>query len=254
MNGRAIEILVVPYDVERGDTPMARGPRGLLEHGFPDRLREAGWEVQAVEIAAPSRLTEARDGRRDRRPDRPGGGAGRLARAPPAGPLRRLSGQPGGGGRPAAARARRRRALDRRPRRRQHAGDLAERLLGRHGAGGALRPQPAGDPRGGRPDSPRPRPRDPSRRAGPSIPWSPATSIASGSSASRRTGSPRRRPASGSGAVWRTVRSICTWTWTGSIRGTRRPWATPSRTARASRIFWAAAPRSLRPPRSPSPR
>ena len=55
MNGRAIEILVVPYDVERGDTPMARGPRGLLEHGFHDRLREAGWaEIQITEIAAPA--------------------------------------------------------------------------------------------------------------------------------------------------------------------------------------------------------
>jgi arginase len=55
MNGRAIEILVVPYDVERGDTPMARGPRGLLEHGFPGRLREAGWEeIHRTEIAAPA--------------------------------------------------------------------------------------------------------------------------------------------------------------------------------------------------------
>jgi arginase len=53
MNGRAIEILVVPYDVERGDTPMARGPRGLLEHGFSGRLREAGWEeIHSTEIVA----------------------------------------------------------------------------------------------------------------------------------------------------------------------------------------------------------
>lgn len=55
MNGRAIEILVVPYDVERGETPMARGPRGLLEHGFPGRLREAGWgEVHVAGIAVPA--------------------------------------------------------------------------------------------------------------------------------------------------------------------------------------------------------
>jgi arginase len=55
MNGRAIEILVVPYDVERRDTPTARGPHGLLEHGFGDRLREAGWEeVRITEIAAPA--------------------------------------------------------------------------------------------------------------------------------------------------------------------------------------------------------
>ena len=51
MNGRAVEILVVSYDVERDDTPMARGPRGLLKNGFPDRLREAGWEVRITEIA-----------------------------------------------------------------------------------------------------------------------------------------------------------------------------------------------------------
>jgi arginase len=51
MNGRAIEILVVPYDVERRDTPMARGPRGLLEHGFVAQLQEAGWEeIQIDEI------------------------------------------------------------------------------------------------------------------------------------------------------------------------------------------------------------
>jgi arginase len=55
MNGRAIEILVVPYDVERRDTPMARGPHGLLEHGFPNRLRAAGWEeIRIAEIAAPA--------------------------------------------------------------------------------------------------------------------------------------------------------------------------------------------------------
>src|SRR4051812_39152701 len=54
MNGGAIEILVVPYDVEREDTPMARGPRGLLERGFADRLGEGGWEVGVAEIAAPA--------------------------------------------------------------------------------------------------------------------------------------------------------------------------------------------------------
>src|ERR1700709_1491132 len=54
MSGESIEILVVPYDVERRDTPTARGARGLLEHGFADRLREAGWEVGTTEIAAPA--------------------------------------------------------------------------------------------------------------------------------------------------------------------------------------------------------
>jgi arginase len=53
MSGESLEIVVVPYDVERRDAPMARGARGLLEHGFADRLREAGWEVGTVEIAAP---------------------------------------------------------------------------------------------------------------------------------------------------------------------------------------------------------
>jgi arginase len=48
-----LEILVVPYDVERRDTPTARGPRGLLEHGFAGRLREMGWAVGVTEVAAP---------------------------------------------------------------------------------------------------------------------------------------------------------------------------------------------------------
>lgn len=50
---REVEILVVPYDVERRDTAPARGPFGLLEHGFPDRLREMGWAVARTEIQAP---------------------------------------------------------------------------------------------------------------------------------------------------------------------------------------------------------
>jgi arginase len=53
MNGKAIEIIVSPYDVERRDTPMARGPHGLLEHGLPGRLREAGWEIHLTEVRAP---------------------------------------------------------------------------------------------------------------------------------------------------------------------------------------------------------
>jgi arginase len=54
MSGKTIEILLVPYDVERPDTPMARGARGLLERGLPERLREAGREVRVTEIAAPA--------------------------------------------------------------------------------------------------------------------------------------------------------------------------------------------------------
>lgn len=54
MSGESLEILVVPYDVERRDTPTARGTRGLLEHGFADRLRDSGWTVGTAEIAAPA--------------------------------------------------------------------------------------------------------------------------------------------------------------------------------------------------------
>jgi arginase len=53
MSGKTIEILLAPFDVERPDTPMARGARGLLERGLPERLREAGREVRITEIAAP---------------------------------------------------------------------------------------------------------------------------------------------------------------------------------------------------------
>src|SRR5215203_3311920 len=45
-----LQVIVVPYDVERQDTNAARAPRELLARGFLDRLREAGWEAQAAEI------------------------------------------------------------------------------------------------------------------------------------------------------------------------------------------------------------
>jgi arginase len=54
MSVGTVEILLVPYDVERRDTPTARGARGLLEHGFADRLRAMGWEVRETEVAAPA--------------------------------------------------------------------------------------------------------------------------------------------------------------------------------------------------------
>ncbi|MFL6263286.1 MAG: arginase family protein [Thermoanaerobaculia bacterium] len=56
MSTKTIEILLVPYDVDRPDTPMARGARGLLENGLPERLREAGWEILITEIAAPGEV------------------------------------------------------------------------------------------------------------------------------------------------------------------------------------------------------
>ena len=50
MSGRALEAIVVPYDVERDDTPMARGPQGLVAHGFLDALRGAGREVHRTDL------------------------------------------------------------------------------------------------------------------------------------------------------------------------------------------------------------
>jgi arginase len=53
MDGKILEILTVPYDVERRDTPNARGPRGLLEHDLPGVLEMAGWEIHLAEAEAP---------------------------------------------------------------------------------------------------------------------------------------------------------------------------------------------------------
>ncbi|HSN87871.1 MAG TPA: hypothetical protein VL025_14025, partial [Thermoanaerobaculia bacterium] len=50
MSGRALEAIVVPYDVERDDTPMARGPHGLLSYGFLDALRSSGREVHRTDV------------------------------------------------------------------------------------------------------------------------------------------------------------------------------------------------------------
>src|SRR6476661_986341 len=53
MNGEILEILVAPWDVERRDTPNARGPRGLLTNGFPGLLEKGGREVRVTEIEVP---------------------------------------------------------------------------------------------------------------------------------------------------------------------------------------------------------
>ena len=45
-----IEVIQVPYEVERTDTAAARSPADLLAHGFADRLREAGWTVHRSEV------------------------------------------------------------------------------------------------------------------------------------------------------------------------------------------------------------
>ncbi|MFL6194265.1 MAG: arginase family protein [Thermoanaerobaculia bacterium] len=56
MSGSTLQILVVPFDVERRDTPMARGPHGLLQRGLADRLGDAGREVRLAESEVPEGL------------------------------------------------------------------------------------------------------------------------------------------------------------------------------------------------------
>lgn len=56
MKRSPLQLLVVPFDVERRDTVMARGPAGLLAHGFQDRLRKDGWDVEIEEARIPEGL------------------------------------------------------------------------------------------------------------------------------------------------------------------------------------------------------
>lgn len=56
VNGRPLQVIVLPFDVERRDTAMARGPAGLLAHGFQDRLRKDGWDVGIEEARIPEGL------------------------------------------------------------------------------------------------------------------------------------------------------------------------------------------------------
>jgi arginase len=56
VNRRILQLLAVPFDVERRDTNMARGPAGLLAHGFQDRLRRDGWDVEVLEVEIPEGL------------------------------------------------------------------------------------------------------------------------------------------------------------------------------------------------------
>jgi arginase len=53
MPARTVELILVPYDVERTDTAAARGPQALLARGFADRLRAAGATVHQAEITLP---------------------------------------------------------------------------------------------------------------------------------------------------------------------------------------------------------
>lgn len=50
MSERSLKAILVPYDVERQDTPSAQAPRELLDRRFLERLAEIGWEADPVEI------------------------------------------------------------------------------------------------------------------------------------------------------------------------------------------------------------
>jgi arginase len=45
-----LSLIVVPYDSGRLDARMGAGPRHLVAHGLPERLREQGHEVEVSEI------------------------------------------------------------------------------------------------------------------------------------------------------------------------------------------------------------
>lgn len=48
-----LTLIAVPYDSGRRRERMGAGPRHLLERGLPDRLREAGHEVEVAEVLLP---------------------------------------------------------------------------------------------------------------------------------------------------------------------------------------------------------
>jgi arginase len=47
---RELEAIVVPFEVERGDTSAARAPAALLGLGLLERLRDAGWTVHRSDV------------------------------------------------------------------------------------------------------------------------------------------------------------------------------------------------------------
>jgi arginase len=57
MGNLPLDLVVVPWDVERGDTGAARAPRVLLARGLPDRLRAAGREVRETVVQPGSEET-----------------------------------------------------------------------------------------------------------------------------------------------------------------------------------------------------
>jgi arginase len=50
MSDRVVEVIVVPYDVERDDSPAARGPRGALARGLLAGIEQTGWSTHVAEI------------------------------------------------------------------------------------------------------------------------------------------------------------------------------------------------------------
>jgi arginase len=50
MSALPLDLIAVPWDVERSDTGAARAPGELAARGFPDRLRAAGREVREVTV------------------------------------------------------------------------------------------------------------------------------------------------------------------------------------------------------------
>lgn len=58
-----LSLIAVPYDSGHLEARMGAGPRHLLEHGLPDRLRQAGHEVEVAEVRLPEGfLTEVTAG------------------------------------------------------------------------------------------------------------------------------------------------------------------------------------------------
>ncbi len=152
MNEKILEALVVPYDVERRDTAMARGPVGRFGARLPGAAPERGLG------GSPGRSNDPGGSGsppqcRGRALDRPGRGRRSGPRALSPGALRRLPRHVGvvTGLRDPGRTWRR---LDRRPRRLQHRGHLAA-ATGTDGSRRGLRTEPEGRPGGARPSTSR---------------------------------------------------------------------------------------------------
>lgn len=50
MSAISLDLIAVPWDVERGDTGAARAPGELTARGFPSRLRATGREVREITV------------------------------------------------------------------------------------------------------------------------------------------------------------------------------------------------------------